>query len=168
MTKKERSNAYEDVILKRYQQHGGPIVTLMELQNLVKETHKKNLKRHLQNEIILQCLMHTVDAKEKSHLYKVNEIVADQLLENLTILLESPDENEREEQIEFPSVDKMMNMIQSKTKENTSMNQTWNFQQPITVVWDQPEGNRKWFIRFFLGENEDMLRVDHLIGSNTY
>ena len=26
---------------------------------------------------------------------------------------------------------------------------------------------RKWFIGFFLGENEDMLRLDHLIGSNT-
>ena len=67
------------------------------------------------------------DIKERSHLYKVTEVVADQLVENLTILLESPDENEREEQIEFSSLDQMMNMTQNKNKENTSTNKAWKF-----------------------------------------
>ena len=70
------------------------------------------------------------DIKERSHLYKVTETVADQLVEkveNLTILLESPDENEREEQIEFSSLDQMMNMTQNKNKENTSTNKAWKF-----------------------------------------
>ena len=60
----------------------------------------------------------------------IAEPIADQLLEKLTIILESPDENEREEQIEFPSVDQMMNVIQNKNKEKISANQTWKFQQP--------------------------------------
>ena len=64
--------------------------------------------------------MHPVDAKERNHLNKINE--------NLTILLEKQDENEGEEEIEFPSVDQMMNTIQNKNKENTSTNETWKFQ----------------------------------------
>lgn len=67
--------------------------------------------------------MHPVDAKERNHLNKINE--------NLTILLERQDENEGEEEIEFPSVDQMMNTIQNKNKENTSTNETWKFQQPL-------------------------------------
>lgn len=67
--------------------------------------------------------MHPVDAKERNHLNKINE--------NLTILLEKQDENEGEEEIEFPSVDQMMNTIQNKNKENTSTNETWKFQQPL-------------------------------------
>ena len=67
--------------------------------------------------------MHPVDAKERNHLNKINE--------NLTILLEKQDENEGEEEIEFPSVDQMMNTIQNKNKESTSTNETWKFQQPL-------------------------------------
>ena len=48
-----------------------------------------------------------------------------QLINYYKTLLESPDENEREEQIEFPSVDQIINMIQNKNKENISKNQTW-------------------------------------------
>ena len=77
--------------------------------------------------------MHPVDAKERSQLCKVNEIVADQLPENLAILLESPDENDREEQLNFLVLDQMRNMIQNKTK-NISTNQTWKFQQPLAAV----------------------------------
>lgn len=80
MKKEERSAAYGDVILKMCKQHSGPIVTLKELQKFVKKTPKEDLKQHLQKEIILQRLMHSVDAKEKCHLYRFNEILADQLL----------------------------------------------------------------------------------------
>ena len=83
----------------------------------------EDLKQHLRIGIILQCLMHTVDAKERSHLNRINE--------NLTVLLERQDENEGEEEIEFPSVDQMINTIQNKNKENTSTNETWKFQQPL-------------------------------------
>ena len=84
--------------------------------------------------------MHPVDAKERNHLYKFNETVADQLVENLAILLESPDKNEREEQIEFPSVDQMMNIIKNKNKENTSTNQTWKLWQPLPLVGTSQKG----------------------------
>ena len=84
--------------------------------------------------------MHPVDAKERNHLYKFNKTVADQLVENLAILLESPDKNEREEQIEFPSVDQMMNIIKNKNKENTSTNQTWKLWQPLPVVGTGQKG----------------------------
>ena len=162
MKKKECSNTYRDDTFKRCKQHSGSIVTLNDLQNFVKKAPKEKRKQHQQNEIILQCLMQPVDAKERSHLYKGNEIVTYQLLKNLTILLESPYKSEREEQIKFPSVNQRIN----KNKENTSMNQMWKFQQPLAVVWDQPDMSKKQFIGFLLGENEDTLQADHLIGSN--
>ena len=81
--------------MKSCKQHGGSITTLKELQNFLKKALEKDLKRHLWNEIIFQLLVRQ-DEKERSHLYKATEIVADQLVENLTILLDSPDENERE------------------------------------------------------------------------
>ena len=78
--------------------------------------------------------MHPIDAKERSQLCKVNEIVADQLPENLAILLESPDENDREEQIEFLSVRSDEEHDSKQNKENISTNQAWKFQQPLAVV----------------------------------
>ena len=98
------------------------------------------------------------DAKERSRTYKVTEIVANQLVENLTILLGSPDENEKEEQIEFHSLDQIKNIIQNKNKENTSTNQVWKFQQPLSVIWHQPDRNQNWFIGFFLVEKHVMGR----------
>ena len=92
MKKKERCNAYGAAISKRCKQHGGSIIIVKELQNFVIKILKEDLN---QNEIILQRLI---------------------------ILLESSDENEREEQIDFPFEDQMMNMIQNKNKENTSTN----------------------------------------------
>lgn len=61
----------------------------------------------------------TSRCKGEEPLYKGNEIVTYQLLENLTILLESPYKSEREEQIKFPNVNQRIN----QNKENTSMNQ---------------------------------------------
>ena len=110
--------------------------------------------------------MHPIDTKERDHLlYKVNDTTAEQLLENLTILLEKhADSDDKEEEIEFPCVDQMMKIIRSKTGENKLVTKVvWKFQQPLAVVWDQSDGTRKWFF----GQNEDMFRVDHLVGSYT-
>ena len=58
--------------------------------------------------------MHPIDTKERNHLYKVNDTTAEQLLENLTILLEQPgDSDGKEEVIEFPCVDQMMKINRS-------------------------------------------------------
>ena len=111
--------------------------------------------------------MHPIDTNERNHLYKVNDTTAEQLLENLTILLEQPgDSDDKEEEIEFPcGMDQMMKIIRSKTGENKLVTKVaWKCQQPLAVVWDQPDGTRKWFF----GQNEDMFRVDHLVGSYIY
>lgn len=86
------------------------------------------------------------DAKERSRTYKVTEIVANQLVENLTILLGSPDENEKEEQIEFHSLDQIKNIIQNKNREHlnesgvevsaaTQCNLAPARQEPKLVYW---------------------------------
>ena len=105
--------------MKSCKQHGGSIATLKELQNFLKKTLEKDLKLHLWNEIVFQFLVRP-DEKERIRLYKVTEIVADQLVENLAILLDSPDENEREQRIEFSSLEQMMNVIQ-KTNPKTTL-----------------------------------------------
>ena len=73
MKKKEHANAYGDLILKRCKQHNGHITNVKELQVFVKKTPKDNLNKHLRNEIIFQRVMHPINAKERSHLYKVND-----------------------------------------------------------------------------------------------
>ena len=79
-----------------------------------------------------------------------------QLLENLTILLEQPgDSDEKEQVIEFTCVDQMMKIIRSKNGENKLVTKiAWKFQQLLATVWDQPDGTRKWFIGFYIGQND--------------
>ena len=101
----------------------------------------------------------------------MNEVNTDQLLENLAILIGQPgDHTEKEADIEFPSFDEMMKIIQETEvgeREPSNSDEFFQFQQPLALVWDQFDSTRKWYIGFYLGNNKDMLRVDHLIGSES-
>ena len=168
LKKKQHKNDYADVILQRCKQHNGPITNTKELKDFVKKTSNNETRKHRRNEIIFQRLIHPIDAKERPYLYKVNDVNTDQLLENFAILLEQPgDHNETEADVEFPSFDEIMKIIQEKVDEGEPnlSDELFEFQQPLAIVWDQSDGTRKWYIGFYLGNNEDMLRVDHLIGA---
>ena len=67
--------------------------SICELNLLMKNTPKENeLKKILRKEVLFIKYLHPSDARERAHLYKVNELSVKQFLENLSILLESDPE----------------------------------------------------------------------------
>ena len=59
----------------------------------MKNTPKENeLKKCLRQEVLFTKYLHPSDARERAHLYKVNEFSVKQFVENLSILLESDPE----------------------------------------------------------------------------
>ena len=126
-----------------------------DLNRLMKESPKKDLKRFLRQETSLQKLLHHNDVKERPLLYKMNFLTPEQIIKNLTILLTVPEENENQaKDIIFPSEEKIIDILMenSDSFSNTTVTNNSMFyqQQPIAVVWNQDEGSRCWCIAFYL------------------
>ena len=98
LKKKSRSVEYQDVILQKCKQHGGLIVTTKDLNDLLNSTNEKDIKTYLCQEISFQKLMHPIDAKDRSHLYKMNYLTVEQMVQNLTILLNITENSDQENQ----------------------------------------------------------------------
>ena len=93
LCKKRRRSDYVDEILKKCKEHNGPITNICELNVLMKNTPKENvLKKFLRQEVLFLKYLHPSDARERAHLFKVNELSVKQFVENLAILLESDPE----------------------------------------------------------------------------
>ena len=73
----------------------------------------------LRQEISLQKLQHPNDVKERPLLYKMIFLTAEQMVENLTILLRVPEENEsRAKDIIFPSEVQIIDVLKKNRKKN--------------------------------------------------
>ena len=99
----------------------------------------------------------------------MNFLTPEQMIENLTILLTVPEENEnRAKDIIFPSKEEIIDILKENGESfsNTTVtnNSTIYQQQPIAVVWDQVEGSRYWCTAFYLGTSdlEECIIVDNL------
>ena len=78
---------YKDLLLIQCKKHGGPLTSTEDVHDLVSKTSdKKKLKSYLGSEVRLQKALHPFDAKERSYLYKINILTAEELTENLIIL----------------------------------------------------------------------------------
>ena len=90
MKKKACSLEYMDILLKNCKSHGGQSINLQEVKMYVNSTtDEKKLKKDLCQEIGLQKMLHPVDVKERNHLYKMNYLSAEEMVENLSILLDN-------------------------------------------------------------------------------
>ena len=113
--KNTRKGKYKDLLLNQCKRHGGPFTSRSEIRDLVKKTHdQKILKSYLRSEVGFQKALHPFDAKERSHLYKMNFLSVEELIENLTILLDITQSDEIGEDIHFPTEE----MYELLTKDN--------------------------------------------------
>ena len=112
-----RSLEYQDLLLCKRKEHGGPFVNLPEIRNYVNKEgkHQKLLRMNLRQEIGFRKLLHPVDAKEWPLLYKMNDLTCEQLVENLTILIDNTIETNDGEVVLFPSEDEIMDIIQEQS-----------------------------------------------------
>ena len=166
---RQHMNDLIDILLKKCKEHGGPVTDMTDLNKCMKESPKKYLKRFLQQEISLQKLLHQNDVKERPLLYKIIFLTPEQMIDNLTILLTVPEENENQaKDIIFPSeeeiIDILMENCDSFSNTTVTNNSMFYQQQPIAVVWDQDEGSRYWCIAFYCGTSglEECIIVDNL------
>ena len=66
------------------------------MKDFVKKTPDETaLKRKIHIEIGFQKQPHPVDARERSHLYRMNQITATEMVENIAILLDSEVDNNK-------------------------------------------------------------------------
>ena len=156
------------------------------MNNVVKDLPKSDRKKILRQEVSFQRLLYPEDAKDRPDLYKLNFLNDDQLLENITILLENPNEITSGEKVDFQSSEEIMEILktggqpqqaeefrQPQMAEQTSQLQQaeeFTIQKPLAVVWDDNEESRSWFIGFYIGEsanNPHEIAVDHLVRKNS-
>ena len=172
LRKRTGMKKYREILLKRCKNHGGPVVTMEELKQLVKETEEEKLRSCLRQEIAFKKVMHPLDAKEKPHLYKMNFLSHEELLENLVILLDA-DITEEETDVLFPTEEEIFHQITGKqgviadeptalVLDEESFASHFTFMQPMAVVWDNAD-RRYWCIAFFLSNVDEMLEVDNLV-----
>ena len=162
--------------MNRCKDHGGPLGKVNDLKTLVKKTKdKQDLHRHLRNEIIFRRQIQPNDHRQRPHLYKVNKMSTDDLLQNLTLLLSDYDaEDLASSSVCFPTAQEMVNTLNlsessdSTTAEINNENDTaFQYLQPLAVVW-WAENSAKWYIGFFLSgtHNKNCMMIDHLAGAD--
>ena len=126
----------------------------------------------LRREVAFQKMLHPFDARERSHLYKMNFISVEELAENLMILLDISGTSETgDELVHFLSEDEIYNMITSKDQvpnedpaaEQDASKRCFKPQEALAVIWDDSDECRYWSIGFFVSEEgDDWIKVDHL------
>ena len=172
MKKKARSLEYKALLLKNCKTHGGPFTDLQELETYVNSVNdEKKLKKDLRQEIGFQKMLHPVDAKERNHLYKMNFLIPEEMVENLCILLDNDIESNEGEVVTLPSEEDIMEILSGRTPTvattpaaDDNDNPVFTHLQPLAVVWDANDGKRYWSIGFFLNEIDEItIRVDHLL-----
>ena len=173
----KRINCYMNEILNQCKSHGGPIGTVNDLKTLVRKTKKKeDLHKHLRHEVIFRRQMQPNDHRLRPHLYKVNKMSTDSLLQNLTILLTNEGSDESCSTVDFPTEQEMIDSISSietsvtETQDDCEMN--FHYLQPLAVVWgeenEEPSAS-KWYLGFFISgtSQKGCIMVDHLSGAES-
>ena len=176
-----RMSQHKDLLLKRCKKHGGPLTSIAELKVLTNEQSddEKTLKSYLRAEVGFQKALHPFDARERSHLYKMNYLSVEGLTENLTILLdETLSAVAGDELVQFPNEEEIYDIVTSKEEKEDSglknkdqetelavVEEKRRFvaNEPVAVIWDTQSGKRCWFIGFFICDiDEDTVKIDHL------
>ena len=164
---------HKDLLLKRCKQHGGPITSADELKMLYdRSKDEKILRSYLRAEVGFQKALHPFDARERSHLYKMNYLSVEQLTENLTILLDKTlSAAAGDELVQFPNEEEIFNIVKSKENEDIGLEEVemeveekrrFTANEPVVVIWDE-EKDRCWFIGFFIcNVDDDTVKIDHL------
>lgn len=145
--------------MKKCKSHNGPFTSIEELQRYVNKK-PKDLQKNLRYEIIFKRQLNSQDFQIRPSLYKVNRMTVDELLTNLTILLATEEVGPHEE-IDLPSQEEMMKIL----RENQDIKdiQSFYYQQPLAVKWDETETTKRWYLGFYLnGSMDTTLKVDHL------
>ena len=103
---------------------------------------EKKLKKDLCQEIGFQKMLHPVDTKERSHLYKMNFLSAEEMVEYLPILLDNDVDSNEGETITLPSEEDIMEILSGKTPTVATTpsaddnSPVFSHRQPSTVAWD--------------------------------
>ena len=116
LAKKRRHDEFADQVLKKCKSHSGPVTNATELKKIVTENPGK-VKQILRVEIQLQKCLHPGDVAARPNLYKVNKLTAEQMMENLTILL--TDECDVVDGIVFPCEDEIYEILTIESAENS-------------------------------------------------
>lgn len=165
--KNVRMTQYMDILVKKCKDHGGPLITIKEIQDLVKKiSDPKKLKSCLRAEVGFQKAIHPFDAKERSHLYKMNFITVEEIVENLSILLEESSEiSNKNEAVQFPCDEEILEKLQMPQDNQgvTKNKKCFSAQEPVAVLWDGDDGKRYWCLGFYIcDEDDNHIKVDHL------
>ena len=116
--------------------------------------------------LVFQKTLHPFDAKERSHLYKMNFLSVEELIENLTILLDITQSDEIGEDIHFPTEEEMYELL---TKDNQDISilkeadRSFRQDEPVAVIWDTVDDQCYWCIGFYIQNiTDEEIQVDHL------
>ena len=163
MKKNSWKSHYKDHLLIQCKRHGGPLTSTSQIRDLVNETHDlTNLKSYLRSEVGFQKALHPFDAKERSHLYKINFLSVEELIENLTILLDVSQNDDVGEDIHFPTEEEIYELLNNGAHQDMStiVEADRNFKAEKPVAAD---GKRYWCIGFYIQNiSDDEIQVDHL------
>ena len=89
MRKKIRSGEYKHALLRKCKGYGGAFTSISELTEFVQNsTDTLSLRRVLREEVGFQKMLRPVDVKERGLLYKMNFICVEEVIENLSKLLD--------------------------------------------------------------------------------
>ena len=130
------------------------------------------LHKQLRYEVIFRRQIHPNDFRQRPHLYKVNKMTVDCLIENLTVLLSDSYQQQSGSTVEFPTANEMLAACQplifSDQHQAPTTELIFYFQKPLAVVWDESDGSSKCHVGFYMsGPEGGEIMVDFLEGSMT-
>ena len=180
---------YVHVLLAKCKKHGGPFVSVQELESHLKELRNEaDVKKMLREEISYRRHISTRDFQERPQLYRVNQISVIEMKVNLGVLLTNA-EIDVEETTTLPSEEEIMNTLvgeditcqiphsgnaghqesmnanhtdpgNSAAADNTFSEPVIN--EPCIVIWDEAS-DRKWYLAMCRSKlDHEKFLVDHL------
>ena len=91
----------------------------------------------------------------------MNGLTEEEIIANLATLLASDSVDEKAEDLIIDSEDQIMSILKAETiiceptKKYSSLD-------PVIVTWHEKNGTLKWYLGFYLDDNDGTIHVDHL------
>ena len=162
VTKAEKAAGFVKKLLQECKTWGGPATTVDELFSIL--TGKDNQYHILRTEVSYYAHTNKAQRVTNKELYRVNGISYEDMLENLTILLDEEENSSIIPISSLPTISDVLKALASSSdtvpNQQTSMETTVN--DMVAVIWQSKEGTFEWYLGYVKKQVNGNLIIDHL------
>jgi hypothetical protein len=158
--KADKSKDYQKKLLQECKSWGGPATTSEELISII--SGRDNAHHVLRTEVAYYAHTHKAQRILNKDLCRINSVSDEEMLENMTILLDDEKFSSTATVANLPTNDDVLKSISNNQDQQEVASPCSMVNEMSVVVWQNDDGVYEWYIGYVKNFDGDKYSVDHL------